>query len=258
MMSPTREKCPCPLVALHSVDVRFGAVQALQGVTLSVEQGDLLALVGPNGGGKSTLVRVALGLLVPQGGTAELFCQPAHKFREWSRVSYVAQGATAFDVQFPIRVRELVLLGRVANRRIGRRFSKEDHEAARWAMEVCGVEDLADRRLGDLSGGQKQRALIAKALARKPDLLIMDEPTSGVDVGSQARILDLIDRMNAQLGLTLILVTHDHGIVRERVQRVVSLNGTVEFSGSPTAFEEWEHGHERARVHAHHGEAGSP
>jgi zinc transport system ATP-binding protein len=245
------EQCPCPPIVLRGVSLSYGSVRALDRVSLEVPARELMALVGPNGGGKSTLVRVALGLLPPGAGTAELFCQPAQRFREWRRVSYVAQGATSFDAAFPIRVRELVLLGRMPNRPMGRRFTPADHEAARWAMEVCGVSDLADRRMGDLSGGQKQRAVIAKALARKPELLIMDEPTAGVDAGSQSRILDLIERMNAELGLTVVIVTHDHGILRERVQRVVSLNGRVEFEGLPADFESWEHGPHATRIEAH-------
>jgi len=245
-----REECACSPVIVKGVSHSFGGIRALDAVSLDVGRGELLAIVGPNGGGKSTLLKVMLGLLAPDEGEAQLFCTPAPTFRDWRRVGYVPQQAVAFDHQFPIRARELVMLGRVPNRGLGRRFGRKDREAVEWSMEVCGVTDLSARRAGDLSGGQKQRVLIAKALARKPELLVMDEPTAGVDTRSQERLFDLIDHLNAKLGVSVVLVTHDHGIVRERVQRVVALNVAVEFAGSPTAYESWEHDRARPRLSA--------
>jgi zinc transport system ATP-binding protein len=238
----------CPPVVVRTVSHEFAGQPALQSVSFQIGRGELLALVGPNGAGKSTLLRVMLGLLAPTAGEAQLFCHPALSFHDWQRVAYVPQQAVAFDAQFPVRARELVLLGRIPNRRLARRFSAEDREAAEWAMEVCGVEELGPKRAGDLSGGQKQRVLIAKALARKPELLLMDEPTAGVDAESQERLFDLIDHLNAKLGVTVALVTHDHGIVRERVQRVLALNVKIEFAGSPADYEIWEQGRARPRL----------
>jgi zinc transport system ATP-binding protein len=240
-MSAEGDDCLCAPVKVRRVSHSFGNVEALRDVSLEVAKGDLVAIVGPNGGGKSTLVKVMLGLLSPHDGSAELFCQSAARFREWRKVAHVPQHATAFDAQFPIKVAELVLLGRIPNRRLGRRFSREDREAARWAMDVCDVGPLAGRRVGDLSGGQKQRVLIAKALARKPELLLMDEPTTGVDAQSQDRLFEILDRMNAEFGTTVVIVTHDHSVLHERVQRVVALSVSILFQGTPADYAEFEH-----------------
>lgn len=251
-MDAKGDDCLCAPVKVRRVSHSYGNVEALRDVSLEVSKGDLVAIVGPNGGGKSTLVKVMLGLITPNDGDCELFCQPAPRFREWQKVAYVPQHASAFDSQFPIKVGELVLLGRVPSRGLGRRFSRDDREAAKWAMEVCDVAPLASRRVGDLSGGQKQRVLIAKALARKPELLLMDEPTTGVDAQSQDRLFEILDRMNAEFGATVVIVTHDHGVLHERVQRVVAVNVAVVFQGTPADFETWEHdGPRRSQERAH-------
>jgi zinc transport system ATP-binding protein len=249
-MSASADDCLCAPVKVRRVSHAYGNVEALRDVSFEVAKGDLIAMVGPNGGGKSTLVKVVLGLLVPNDGECELFCQPSARFREWSKVAYVPQHAAAFDSQFPIKVSELVLLGRVPNRRLSRRFTQKDREAAAWAMDVCDVGPLGSRRVGELSGGQKQRVLIAKALARRPELLIMDEPTTGVDVQSQGRLFEILDRLNAEFGTSVVLVTHDHGILLERVQRVISLNISIQFQGTPADFEAWEHDAEKRLAEA--------
>jgi len=198
-----------------------------------------------------------LGMERPTRGDVRLFGQPIATFREWRRVAFVAQHATHFDPAFPASVEEVVLLGRVSRRGLFRWFTDEDREAAAWAIEHCGLKGYEHRRMGRLSGGEKQRVFIAKALAAQPELLVMDEPTTGVDRESQRRFYDLIRDMKEEHGITIVLVSHDLGVVSAQLDRIVCLNRTLFYDGDPRAVDIDEilallYGAEpRAVVHAH-------
>jgi len=246
-----------PVFSLRSVSLERDGVEVLQNVDLAAKRGEALGIIGPNGGGKTSLLRVMLGLERPTSGEVRLFGQPIGSFREWWRVAFVAQHATHFDPAFPASVREVVLLGRVPHRGLFHWFTNEDREAAAWAIEHCGLEGYEERRVGRLSGGEKQRVFIAKALAAKPDLLVMDEPTTGVDRESQRRFYDLLRDMNEEHGITIVLVSHDLGVVSAHLHRVVCLNRTLFYDGDPRAVDIDEilarlyGGEPRALAHAH-------
>jgi zinc transport system ATP-binding protein len=222
MMAKTR----APVAAAHEVCFGFGDVKVIDRLNLVVEEGDFMGLLGPNGGGKTTLVRLLLGLLRPQCGEIELFGTELSGFRDWSLVGYVPQNATSFERGFPLLVREAVSMGRLGRAAFGRRMSCEDREAVEDSMAKVGVSGLADRRLGHLSGGQQQRVFIARALASKPRLLILDEPTAGVDVESNDRFFALLKDLNRE-GITIILVSHDIGTVTRNANRVACIAGSL-------------------------------
>jgi len=226
------------VVRVRGVSLEREGQEVLRDVDLSVERGEILGIVGPNGGGKTSLLRLVLGLERPTAGEVELFGVPVSRFREWRRIAYIPQHATAFDPHFPAIVREVVLLGRVARRGALHWLGAEDREAARRAIELCGLSGLEGRRVGALSGGEKQRVFIAKAIAARPDLLVMDEPTAGVDPESERRFYDLLSELRAELGLTVILVSHDLGVVSARVDRVACLNRTLVYHGPAAALED--------------------
>jgi zinc transport system ATP-binding protein len=215
-----------PLVEIEGVSFAYGAVPALDGVSLKVDAGDFLALIGPNGSGKSTLVRIMLGLLEPSAGSARLFGEPVSAFRHWERVGYIPQKA-ASDPGFPASVREVVGLGA---------RGKAPRGAVDEALALTGMQELASRRIGALSGGQQQRAFIARALVSRPALLVLDEPTAGVDSPSQQDFYDLLDRLNRERGITLVLVTHDIAVVSRHVRQVACLNRTLVFHGTHDDF----------------------
>ena len=221
-----------PVIELAGVTVCFGDLVAIEDVTLTVRRGEFIALIGPNGSGKSTLVKVALGLVEPAQGTVRLFGKaPRALGRDWARVGYVAQAAQ-IDPRFPISVMDVVLMGRYARLGLLRRPQRRDREAARVALARVGLADLADRQIGRLSGGQRQRVLVARALASEPELLILDEPTTGVDVGTTESLFETLGGFH-RAGMTVVVVSHDVGVVARHVGRVACMNRRLIVHGRP-------------------------
>ena len=222
-----------PIAELEHVCVDFGGERVLDEVSLRIGPGDFVGIIGPNGAGKTTLVRVLVGLVRPRCGHVRLFGTELREFRQWHRVGYVPQRPATVDLRFPATALEVVLSGRTGMRGVGRPFRPEDREAAVWALEVVGMADLRDRPIGRLSAGQVQRVLIARALASRPDLLLLDEPTVGVDVDAQDRFYGLLRRLNREMGTTLVLVSHDVSVVAGEVTHLACLNRRLVFHGSP-------------------------
>ena len=221
------------VVDLAGVEFGYTATPVVRDVSLQVDPGEYVAIVGPNGSGKSTLMKLMLGLLRPDSGTAHLFGEPAHEFDEGSRLGYVAQHASA-SKEMPITVREVVKMGRFPNVGFGW-LSKSDWERVDEALETVGMTAFADRRVTQLSGGQRQRAFIARALAGEADLLVLDEPTVGVDAESVEAFYELLNSLNEQ-GITILLIEHDLSAVTNHAERVVCLNGEIYFDGPTDEF----------------------
>ncbi len=219
-----------PVIEVRDADIVRDGELAIKGATLTVEAGDYVGVVGPNGGGKTTLVLGILGLLPLARGESRLFGTPSPRFSDWGRVGYVAQNATAFDPGFPLSVRELVALGRVRRATLGRRLGPEDWREVDDAMALMDISPIARRRAGSLSGGQKQRVFVAKALVRKPELLILDEPATGVDAEAQERFYGLLADVNARRGTTILMVSHDLASVFCRMSKVICVNRDVHAS----------------------------
>ncbi|MFC4246736.1 metal ABC transporter ATP-binding protein [Natribaculum luteum] len=219
-------------------DLSFGytASPVVRDVSLTVEEGEYVGIIGPNGSGKSTLLQLVLGLHEPDRGDVRLFGHPSRAFVERERVGYVAQDVTENTKEMPITVAEVVLMGRFPHAGFGR-IKTTDRERTREALRTVGIEHLADRRITKLSGGQRQRAYIARALASEAELLVLDEPTVGVDAESVAAFFDLLDDLNDD-GMTILLVEHDIGAVLEHTDRVICLNREVYFDGPPDEFVE--------------------
>lgn len=222
------------LVALEDVSFGYTASPVVQDISLRVDPGEYVGIIGPNGSGKSTLLRLMLGLHDPDEGSAELFGQPADAFVDRERVGYVAQDVTENTKRMPITVSEVVLMGRFPHAGFGR-ITAADRELTRDALRTVGIDHLADRRITNLSGGQRQRAYIARALAGEADLLVLDEPTVGVDAESVDAFFALLSDLNDE-GMTVLLVEHDIGAVIEHTDRVVCLNRTLYFDGPPGEF----------------------
>ncbi|MDI3281051.1 MAG: metal ABC transporter ATP-binding protein [Bacillota bacterium] len=175
----------------------------------AVAAGDFVALVGPNGGGKSTLVKLGVGLLRPLEGVVRLFGQEVSSFRQWNRIGYVPQHIGAARMDFPITVEEVVALGRVPLRPPGRRLTSQDRHVIDHTLEAVGMSLYRRRLLQELSGGQRQRTFVARALAANPDLIILDEPTAGIDPAARESLYRLLATLNQNLGVTVLLVSHD-------------------------------------------------
>jgi len=230
--STNNESTTTYVVELEHVTVRYQDVIALEDVSLRVRPGEFLAILGPNGAGKTTLIKTILGVVQPIAGTVRLFGKPPQELNgDQRRLSYVPQLAE-IDPRFPIRVFEMVLMGRYGQVGLIRRPGKADREAARRALERVGMADLAHRQIGRLSGGQRQRVLIARALAAEPELLLLDEPTTGVDVGTTEGLFDLLEDLHRQ-GMTIMVVTHDVGVIAQHVSQVACVNRRLVAHGRP-------------------------
>jgi zinc transport system ATP-binding protein len=212
-----------PVIELKDVSFAYDiGPPALEHVSLAVGEGEFLGLVGPNGGGKSTLLKLVLGLLRPGSGEVRVAGEAPQASRR--AIGYVPQYAR-FARDFPISVEETVLLGRLGATRLMGGYRAADREAARLAMTETEVLDLRQRALGTLSGGQLQRVLVARALACDPRILILDEPTANIDMRGETEIFDLFKALNQRM--TIVVVSHDIGFISRYVTRVACLNHTL-------------------------------
>ena len=224
-----------PVLAVEDVTFGYTSVPVVEDVSLDIHPGEYVAVVGPNGSGKSTLMQLMLGLLEPDTGSAHLFGEPATAFDDGARIGYVAQHVSAAK-EMPITVREVVRMGRFPHVGFGT-LGKEDNAIVDRALETVGMGGFANRRITQLSGGQRQRAFIARALASEADLLVLDEPTVGVDAESVEAFYDLLRALNEQ-GITILLIEHDLSAVAEHAERVVCMNREVYFDGPTDEFVE--------------------
>ena len=224
-----------PLVEIDNVSFTYGEVSVLEGINFTVEAGDFLGIIGPNGSGKTTLLRLMLGLLTPTRGTVRLFGHPPASLTQWGRLGYVPQKAT-FDPSLPATVQEVVASGLVATGGLLRRGNAAGRARVAEVLAQVGMEAHAGRRIGALSVGQQQRVLIARALVTQPELLILDEPTGGVDPEAQTSFHALLHHLNREREVTLILVSHDIGVVAREVTRLACLNRHLIFHGRPGDF----------------------
>ncbi|GGW18402.1 metal ABC transporter ATP-binding protein [Streptomyces capoamus] len=220
-----------PVIALRGVTAELGARPVLRGIDLTVGRGEVVALLGANGSGKSTAIRAVIGQVPVSGGTVELFGTPRRSFRDWARVGYVPQRTTAAG-GVPATVTEIVSAGRLSRTRFGL-FRRSDREAVRRALELVGMADRAKDSVDALSGGQHQRVLIARALVAEPELLIMDEPMAGVDLASQEILARTLEQQ-VEAGATVLLVLHELGPLEPLIDRAVVLrDGCVLHDGPP-------------------------
>jgi zinc transport system ATP-binding protein len=218
-----------PAIHVENLSVYYGQVPAITGICLDVAQGEYLGIIGPNGGGKSTLLKAMLGLVPISSGTVQIFGNDPGTGR--TAIGYVLQSA-AFDKRFPITLREVVLTGCL---KPGLspffRYDQKNRETVRDILGKVGIADLSRRQISELSGGEFQKMLIARALAVRPKILLLDEPTANVDAGSRDQIYRLLEELNKDM--TIILVTHDLLAISSQVRRLACLNGTLVYHGEP-------------------------
>jgi len=224
------------LIALRNVSFRYDGTPALVDIDLTIREGDFLAIIGPNGSGKTTLVKIALGLLEPSSGSVELFGKSLGEFSDWRKIGYVPQKATHIDPFFPASVEEVVGMALMSNRKPRALATREGRGEISRALDAVGMAEYGKWAIGRLSGGQQQRVFIARALVTSPKILFLDEPTTGVDSETQGSFYDMLDRLNSREGLTIVLVTHDIGIVNKHVTSVACLNQRLAYHGSHEGF----------------------
>ncbi|NHA68419.1 metal ABC transporter ATP-binding protein [Phycicoccus flavus] len=224
-----------PLVELHGASFGYEDRPVVSGVDLTVRHGEVVALLGPNGSGKTTLVRGLLGLTEHLGGEVRLLGTPREQFREHTRIGYVPQ-RHSLSASVRATVTEIVAVGRLPHRPWWRPAGAADRDVVAGAIEAVGLGDRAEEEVAALSGGQQRRVLIARALAGRPDLLVMDEPTAGVDRASQHALAGVLATLAAG-GTSMLVVTHELDALEDVVTRIVCLDsGHVDFDGAPDAY----------------------
>ncbi|GGB36286.1 ATP-binding cassette domain-containing protein [Virgibacillus dakarensis] len=224
------------VITMKNIHYRYDKKEVLDHINFTLLPGAFMGLVGPNGGGKTTFIKLILGILKPDSGTIELFDQPTEKFHDWERIGFVSQKANAFNKGFPATVYEVVSMGLTAKIGYLKFFKKHHKEKILQAIDQVGMTDYTHQNVGNLSGGQQQRVFIARALVNEPELLILDEPTVGVDAENVKRFYEILYQLNRDKGITLLLVTHDTGIMTEYATDIVCLNKTMHFHGSPAKY----------------------
>jgi zinc transport system ATP-binding protein len=207
------------VIDLKDIWVSYGGVTVLESVNLTVKDKDFLAIIGPNGGGKSTLLKVILGLIRPDKGSVNLLGGRPAKTRK--DVGYVPQYHSS-NLDFPITVWDVVLMGRLSHKGPLQRYTEDDRNAATEALKTVGMLDLKDRQIGELSGGQKQRVFIARSLVTKPKLLILDEPSTGIDSRMQKEFYELLNKLKSEIAI--VMVTHDISAISVYVDKIGCLN----------------------------------
>ncbi|MFU8827314.1 MAG: metal ABC transporter ATP-binding protein [Brevefilum sp.] len=223
-----------PLVEIRNLYAGYQHETVLKDINLVIEQDDFIGLIGPNGGGKTTLLKIMLGLLEPQAGTVRVMGEPPHKGRQ--RIGYVPQFAE-YDAEFPISVRDVVRMGRLSTQHLFRPYSAQDDAIVAERLDWVDMLEHQDRALRELSGGQRQRVYIARALATEPALLVLDEPTISVDIEASTHIYDLLYRIN-QEGVTIFLVTHDLNVISSYVKTIGCLNRKLHYHGEKQVTDE--------------------
>lgn len=211
-------------IEVQDVCLSFGRHTILDAVSFAIPQGCYVGIVGPNGGGKTTLIKILLGLLKPDRGVLSIFNETPLNARRRGRIGYVPQRISQESFLFPVSVEEMVWSGRTPVIGIGKRASRQDREAVETAMSLAHVEHMKNRLVGSLSGGERQKVFIARSLAAKPSLLILDEPTTGVDLAAKEEFYGMLKNLNTELGITILFVSHDIEVMTNEVSYVLGLN----------------------------------
>ncbi|HHN78670.1 MAG TPA: metal ABC transporter ATP-binding protein [Phycisphaerales bacterium] len=221
-------------ISLENVTFAYNGEPVIENVAIRVRRGERLGILGPNGGGKSTLLRVILGELDPDAGSVRVLGRSPAAARRTGKIGYLPQRVTA-ELSFPLDVRRVVEQGVAARVPPWRPLGKQRHAAAR-ALDLVGMTDLADRPIGRLSGGQLQRVLIARSVAAGPEVLLLDEPTVGIDVAGQQQFGDMLETLRREMNLTVVIVSHDLATIAASSDRVACLRRTLHFHDTPNGL----------------------
>jgi len=220
------------MLAVERLSFRYNSVEVLNDISFLVDAGDYVGLVGPNGSGKTTIIKIILGLMEPQKGSVSLFGTNPTAFKDRHKIGYLPQKPTNFNPHFPATVEEVVSLGLFSKKGFPGRVVKNDERLINEAMALTDIFNIKDAMIGDLSGGQQQRVLAARALVNQPELLILDEPTTALDPETREKFFQTLQELNRSKKVTIILVTHDIGSIGKYASKLLYLDKRIIFYGS--------------------------
>ncbi len=220
------------IVTVENLSFRYNSVEVLSDISFDVSAGDFIGLVGPNGSGKTTAIKVILGLMKQTKGAVSLFGTRVHDFRDWQRIGYLPQKLTHFNPYFPATVREIVSSGLFSTKKFPKRMQHADAASIHEAMELVDVASIGETLIGELSGGQQQRVLVARAIVNRPELLILDEPTTALDPEARDKFFQTLTALNRAGNVTIILITHDIASIGKYASKLLYLDKRVIFFGS--------------------------
>jgi zinc transport system ATP-binding protein len=220
------------MLAVERLSFRYNSVEVLNDISFLVDAGDYVGLVGPNGSGKTTIIKIILGLMEPRKGSVSLFGTNPTSFKDRHKIGYLPQKPTNFNPHFPATVEEVVSLGLFSKKVFPGRVAKNDESLINEAMALTDILDIKDAMIGNLSGGQQQRVLAARALVNQPELLILDEPTTALDPETRDKFFQTLQELNLNKKVTIILVTHDIGSIGKYASKLLYLDKRIIFYGS--------------------------
>jgi zinc transport system ATP-binding protein len=222
-----------PVVSFEGVTFGYGQTPIVEDVTMAVQPGAYVGVIGPNGSGKTTLAKLALGLLRPQQGSVQLFGVPTERFREWRRLGYVPQRAAVLASRFPATVSDVVSQGEHRAFDPWAMFRSRRSMAVDEALRTVGMWEYRSKMIGELSGGQQQRVLIGRAIVHHPELLVLDEPTAGVDRPGQELFYQLLRRLRRERGVAILVISHDVGVMLHEANKIALIDRRLRFFSSP-------------------------
>jgi zinc transport system ATP-binding protein len=222
------------VIKVEKLNFSYLGEKVLNNLSFSVDEGEYLGIIGPNGGGKTTLIKILLGLLKPSSGKVSIFNQPLQVFHEYHEIGYVPQRIAHGENNFPATVKEIVTSGFTADKRLFYRLTEKDKKVLNEVMDVTDVAAYKNRLIGDLSGGERQRVFIARALASEPKIMILDEPTVGVDISAQKQFYAFLKKLNKTQGITILFITHDLDMIAKEATKVLCLNHNLVCYGLPS------------------------
>lgn len=226
-------------IETKQVSIHYGQSEVLKDVSFSIKSGDFIGLIGPNGAGKTTLVKAILGLLPITRGSIELFGKPQKKFSEWNKIGYLPQKLSTINPLFPATAHEVIMLGLMSQKKWPKRITENDQVKTDEILNELGIADLKKRMFSELSGGQQQKVLLARALVSKPELLILDEPTTALDPESRKSFFKLVRKLNKN-GVAVILITHDTSCIGKYANTLLYIDKKLIYFGKFSEFCELE------------------